>query len=143
MTKKIIIFASLFLLASSCSQAKRPKRVVQETVKQLEASNKIYFDFDSYSLSEVSKKVLNSQVERLKQNNASIIIEGHCDERGTQEYNLALGQRRANAAKNYLISRGIARNRIETISYGKSRPEFLGKDEYNWSKNRRAVIVVK
>ena len=70
-----------------------------------------------------------------------ITIEGHCDERGTREYNLALGDRRANAAKNYLAERGVDPSRISTISYGKERPEALGSDESSWATNRRAVTV--
>ena len=71
-----------------------------------------------------------------------ITVEGHADERGTREYNLALGDRRANAAKNYLVARGIAPARITTISYGKERPVALGSDEESWAQNRRAVTVV-
>ncbi|MBS0504858.1 MAG: OmpA family protein, partial [Proteobacteria bacterium] len=73
--------------------------------------------------------------------NVRVTIEGHADERGTREYNLALGERRANAAKNYLASLGIGAGRISTISYGKERPEALGSDEASWAKNRRAVTV--
>ena len=71
-----------------------------------------------------------------------ITIEGHCDERGTREYNLALGDRRANAAKNYLAARGVDPSRITTISYGKERPIALGSDEASWAQNRRAVTIV-
>ncbi|HEX8668816.1 MAG TPA: OmpA family protein, partial [Allosphingosinicella sp.] len=74
--------------------------------------------------------------------NVRVTIEGHADERGTREYNLALGDRRANAAKNYLVGRGIAPGRINVISYGKERPEALGSDESAWAQNRRAVTVV-
>ncbi len=70
-------------------------------------------------------------------------IEGHCDERGTREYNLALGERRANAAKNYLVALGIDPNRIRTISYGKERPAVIGSNEAAWAQNRRAVTVVR
>ena len=71
-----------------------------------------------------------------------ITIEGHCDERGTREYNLALGDRRANAAKNYLAARGISPSQISTISYGKERPVALGSDDSSWAQNRRAVTIV-
>jgi peptidoglycan-associated lipoprotein len=73
--------------------------------------------------------------------NKRATIEGHCDERGTREYNLALGERRANAAKNYLVSLGVSADRLTTISYGKERPVALGSDEASWAKNRRAVTV--
>ena len=69
-------------------------------------------------------------------------MEGHCDERGTREYNLALGDRRANAAKNYLVARGVDASRISTISYGKERPLALGSDDESWAQNRRAVTIV-
>ena len=69
-------------------------------------------------------------------------VEGHADERGTRDYNLALGERRANAAKNYLVSLGVAADRISTVSYGKERPVALGSDEASWAQNRRAVTVV-
>ncbi|MGZ3266268.1 MAG: OmpA family protein, partial [Croceibacterium sp.] len=74
--------------------------------------------------------------------NIRATIEGHCDERGTREYNIALGDRRANAAKNYLVSLGVPAARLTTVSYGKERPVALGSDEASWAKNRRAVTVV-
>ena len=73
----------------------------------------------------------------------TIDVEGHCDERGTREYNLALGERRANAVKEYLLSRGISANRVQTISYGKERPAVLGSNESAWQQNRRGVSIVK
>ncbi len=80
--------------------------------------------------------------EHFRQNVVSDTIEGHADERGTREYNLALGDRRANAAKNYLAARGVSPARITTISYGKERPIALGSDEASWAQNRRAVTIV-
>jgi peptidoglycan-associated lipoprotein len=78
-----------------------------------------------------------------KHGKLSITVEGHADERGTREYNLALGERRANSVKNYLTSLGVAAKRIETISYGKERPAVMGSNESSWSQNRRSVTVVK
>jgi peptidoglycan-associated lipoprotein len=79
----------------------------------------------------------------LKQNgNARVQIEGHCDERGTTEYNLALGERRANAVREFLMKMGIPKSRIDTISYGKERPSDMGHDDAAWAKNRRAVFVI-
>ena len=72
----------------------------------------------------------------------NVVLEGHADERGTREFNIALGERRATAAKNYLVSQGVAANRISTISYGKERPAVSGNDEGAWSQNRRAVTVI-
>ena len=85
---------------------------------------------------------MHLQAAWLKQyNKTSVIIEGHCDERGTREYNLALGERRANAAKDYLMTYGVSANRISVISYGKERPVDSGSNPLSWSKNRRSVTV--
>ncbi|MFN3944227.1 MAG: peptidoglycan-associated lipoprotein Pal [Allosphingosinicella sp.] len=106
-------------------------------------SDRVFFAFDSYSLDAEARGVLDQQAQWLTRNpNVRVTIEGHADERGTREYNLALGDRRANAARNYLESRGIAASRIQTISWGKERPEALGSNESAWAQNRRAVTVV-
>lgn len=103
----------------------------------------VYFAFDSFSLSADTKNQLKNNLNWLKSNpNSKVQVEGHCDEKGTVEYNMALGDRRANAVKNYLVKSGIARDRIDTISYGKERPADPGHDESAWSKNRRAVFVL-
>lgn len=102
----------------------------------------IYFDLDQYDVDSQDRVILDSQAGWLRQHaNVRITIEGHADERGTREYNLALGGRRANAAKDYLVSLGIPVSRISTISYGKERPKALGSDESAWAQNRRAVTV--
>ena len=89
-----------------------------------------------------ARAILDSQAQWLQRYpNVRITIEGHCDERGTREYNLALGDRRANAAKNYLAARGVSPERMNVISYGKERPAALGSDEAAWAQNRRAVTV--
>ena len=106
-------------------------------------SDTVLFDTDSYDLDGESRAILDRQIEWLQQfPNVRVTMEGHCDERGTREYNLALGDRRANSAKNYLASRGIAASRINVISYGKERPAAMGSDEGAWAQNRRAVTVV-
>jgi peptidoglycan-associated lipoprotein len=92
--------------------------------------------------SEAGKAILAKQAQFLSQNNIKVTVEGHCDERGTREYNLALGEKRAQSVKNFLVSQGVAADRINTISYGKEFPEFLGSNDAAWSKNRRAVTVV-
>ncbi|MEG8037999.1 peptidoglycan-associated lipoprotein Pal [Sphingomonas sp. LR60] len=103
----------------------------------------VLFGLDQYDIDGTARGILDSQAEWLQRYpNVTITIEGHADERGTREYNLALGDRRANAAKNYLAARGIAPSRITTISYGKERPVALGSDEQSWAQNRRAVTVV-
>jgi len=104
--------------------------------------NDIYFDFDMYSIREDAKPALKDLAAWLSGNNAKVIIEGHCDERGTTEYNLALGDRRANATKQYLTASGVSANKIETISYGEEKPQCEEKTESCWSKNRRAHFVV-
>ena len=103
----------------------------------------VYFDLNSSSLNGTSLDILNEQVVWLAQNpDAMVVIEGHCDERGTREYNLALGDRRASAVRDYFIANGIEAGRIRTISYGKERPDVFGSTEAAWSKNRRAVTIV-
>jgi peptidoglycan-associated lipoprotein len=102
----------------------------------------IYFDTDKYDIDSEDAAALRQQAQYLLQySNIRGTIEGHCDERGTREYNLALGERRANAAKNYLVSLGVPAARLTTISYGKERPVALGSDEQAWAQNRRAVTV--
>jgi peptidoglycan-associated lipoprotein len=106
-------------------------------------SDTVHFGYDRYDIDPEAQSILDSQIAWLtKFPNVTVTIEGHCDERGTREYNLALGDRRANAAKNYLAAHGIAPARITTISYGKERPIALGSDEASWAQNRRAVTVV-
>lgn len=103
----------------------------------------IYFDFDKFFVRDDMKPVLEKDAEWLKKNPAvKIKIEGHCDERGSDEYNLALGDRRANSAKKYLANLGIDSNRISTISYGEEKPACKEANESCWSKNRRAEFVV-
>lgn len=105
-------------------------------------SDTVHFALDAYDIDSESRAILDTQAQWLQRYPAvRITIEGHCDERGTREYNLALGDRRANAAKNYLAARGIDSSRITTISYGKERPLALGSDEASWAQNRRAVTV--
>ncbi len=114
-----------------------------EHFKQNVVSDTINFDFDQYDIDARARQILDSQAQWLTQYpNTRITLEGHADERGTREYNLALGDRRANAAKNYLAARGVSPARITTISYGKERPLALGSDEASWAQNRRAVTIV-
>jgi len=106
-------------------------------------SDTILFDTDSYDVDSQDQAILTRQAQWLaKYPNVSVTLEGHCDERGTREYNLALGERRANAAKNFLVGAGVSASRISVISYGKERPVATGSDEESWAQNRRAVTVV-
>jgi|TARA_E500000178_G_scaffold691_2_gene799 peptidoglycan-associated lipoprotein len=106
--------------------------------------NKVYFDFDSSALSADAKSTLNAQAAFLRSNpSVRITVEGHADERGTREYNLALGDRRASAARDFLVAQGIDGARIKTISYGKERPEMVGSNDEAWAKNRRSVSIIR
>jgi peptidoglycan-associated lipoprotein len=106
-------------------------------------SDRIFFDTDTYNVDEQDRQILDAQATWLQRYpNVRVTLEGHADERGTREYNLALGDRRANAAKNYLQSRGIGAERMNVISWGKERPVATGSDETSWAQNRRAVTVV-
>jgi peptidoglycan-associated lipoprotein len=110
---------------------------------QQAGSDTIHFDTDSYDVTPSEQAILTKQAAWLaKYPNVSATIEGHCDERGTREYNLALGDRRANAAKNFLVNAGVAASRLSVISYGKEKPVATGSDEASWAQNRRAVTVV-
>lgn len=106
--------------------------------------DRVFFDFDRYNLKPQARQVLERQATWLKRYPSVVItLEGHCDERGTREYNLALGERRANSAKNYLVALGVNPNRIRTISYGKERPAVAGSNDAAWAQNRRAVTAVR
>lgn len=114
-----------------------------EDFKRSVTSDTVNFGLDQYDIDPTAREILDSQVVWLQRYpNVRVTVEGHADERGTREYNLALGDRRANAAKNYLVARGVSPARITTISYGKERPIALGSDEESWARNRRAVTVV-
>ena len=105
--------------------------------------DRVFFDFDKSSLRADAKTTLAKQAAWLKQYpNYSLTIEGHADERGTREYNLALGEKRANSVKEFLTANGVAAARVKTVSYGKERPVALGSNEAAWSQNRRGVTVL-
>lgn len=108
------------------------------------ALQKIHFDFDKYNIKSEYEGAMKSNGQWLQNNkNASLVIEGHCDSRGTAEYNIALGDRRAKAAKNYLQNLGVDTKRMSTISYGKERPICTTQDEACWAQNRRDEFVAK
>lgn len=115
----------------------------QEDLVQ-QAGDRIYFDSDQSRLTADARQTLDKQAEWLRRNvQVNVWIAGNCDERGTEEYNLALGQRRANADRDYLVAQGIAQSRMETISYGKSRPIDPASTPEAWAKNRNAITSVK
>ncbi len=105
--------------------------------------DRVFFAVNRSSLTSEAKAVLDRQADWLKQNDARFVIEGHADERGTREYNLGLGARRSAAIKDYLIYRGVPADRINTVSFGKERPVATCSSETCWSKNRRAVTVLR
>jgi peptidoglycan-associated lipoprotein len=158
MTKTIAIVSALFLLAacdstpggSSGSKSGQggtanggPVRPGSAEDLTQNVGDRVFFDLDSSTLNAESQQTLDRQAAWLKQYpNVNVTLEGHCDERGTREYNLALGERRAAATKKYLAGVGVAGNRISTISYGKERPAVIGSDESAWGQNRRAVTVL-
>lgn len=127
---------------ASSELAGQPAPGTQEDLT-VSVGDRVFFDYDSAVLSPEATRVLDGQAAWLKQYPDVIVtIEGHTDERGTREYNLALGDRRANAVRNYLVALEISPQRILTISYGEERPAEPGHDETSWARNRRAVTVV-
>lgn len=125
-------------------QAARLQRQQELRDEQAVVSQPSYFDFDQAELNAAAKAQLDRLVSFMDSYPAvRIAVEGHCDQRGTREYNLALGERRANAVRNYLVSNGVSAARIQTISYGKERPAAFGTGEAVWRQNRRAEIVIK
>jgi len=142
------IAATIFLVACSEQQAAAPATttVTPGSVADFRQNvgDRVFFDTDQSTVREDGRATLNKQAEWLKKyTNYQITVEGHCDERGTREYNLALGERRANAARQYLVAQGIPAARIKTISYGKERPDPVGSDEAAWARNRRAVTALQ
>jgi peptidoglycan-associated lipoprotein len=144
----LVVFATLIL--SACSTAKKSGNIDgdvytgKETVKFLASGvpDRIFFATNKSSLTTASRATLRKQATYLRKNKSlNVTIEGHADERGTREYNLALGERRANAAKDYLMTYGISGKRISVISYGKEKPVNPASTSLAWSQNRRSVTV--
>jgi len=115
----------------------------QLTNQLIEVGDRVFFEYDQTVISEEGRDTLLKQAQFLNNNmDISITITGHCDERGTREYNLALGERRASSAKNYLVSLGVDANRISVISYGKEKPSVSGHNDWAWSQNRTAITII-
>jgi len=142
---------ALVMLVAACSKQEEAAAPATTAVTpgsiadfRQNVGDRVFFDTDLSNIREDGRQTLNRQAEWLKKyTQYQITIAGHCDERGTREYNLALGERRANAAKQYLIAQGIPAARISTISYGKERPDPVGSDEAAWARNRRAVTELQ
>ncbi|MGM3174806.1 MULTISPECIES: peptidoglycan-associated lipoprotein Pal [Dickeya] len=111
-------------------------------MQELQRNNIVYFDLDKYDIRPDFAQMLDAHAAFLRSNPSyKVTVEGHADERGTPEYNIALGERRANAVQMYLQGKGVSADQISVVSYGKEKPAVLGHDEAAWSKNRRAVLV--
>lgn len=131
------------VVATMTEQAPQITREEQLQQDLLQVGDRVFFDYDKSTFLPEGEETLRRQAQFLSNNpDVTITIEGHCDERGTREYNIALGERRAEAAKAYLVSLGIDPARVSTISFGKERPAVTGHDEFSWSQNRAAVTVV-
>ena len=141
------IAALMFVAACSNEQAAQPPTTVTPgSVADFRQNvgDRVYFDTDQSTVREDGRATLTKQAAWLKQySNYQITVEGHCDERGTREYNLALGERRATAVRQFLIAQGVPAARLKTISYGKERPEVVGSDEGSWARNRRGVSTLQ
>lgn len=114
---------------------------VQDAEDKIKAATLYYFEFDSYQLNSKARSDLDVAAKVLKVSGAKVRLEGHADERGSRDYNLALGEKRAKAVANYLTVQGVKSNQLEVISYGKEKPAVLGSNEAAWSKNRRVELV--
>jgi len=151
--KNTFLVLALSLLLSACATQKVAKIDSQlqgdvytgtDTVEYLAdgVPDRVFFATNESVLTTASRETLRKQAGWMRKNSdVTVVLEGHADERGTREYNLALGERRANAAKDYLMTYGVASNRISVISYGKERPVDSGSNPLAWSKNRRSVTV--
>ena len=149
--KNAFLIAVACLALSACATSKKSTGQMQgdvytgtDTVEYLAKGvpDRVFFATNETILTTMSRDTLRKQAAWLRENtNVNVVIEGHADERGTREYNLALGERRANAAKDYLMTYGISADRISVISYGKERPVDPGSNPLSWSKNRRSVTV--
>ena len=147
----LVVFASLVLSACATQKVSQPAGQMQgdvytgtDSVEYLAdgVPDRVFFATNESILTTRSRDTLRKQAAWLRENSeVTVVLEGHADERGTREYNLALGERRANAAKDYLMTYGISSNRISVISYGKERPVDSGSNPLAWSKNRRSVTV--
>ena len=147
----LVIAAALLLSACAAKTTKKIETQItgdtftgEETVKYLATGvpDRVFFATNKSVLTTASRDTLRKQAAWLRKNNSiNITVEGHADERGTREYNLALGERRANSAKDYLMTYGVSASRISVISYGKERPVDAGSNPLSWSKNRRSVTV--
>jgi peptidoglycan-associated lipoprotein len=150
-TIKAIAAVAALMLMAACSNTEQAAGPSSTTVTpgsiadfKQNVGDRVYFDTDQSVVREDGRQTLGKQAEWLKKyTNYPITIEGKCDERGTREYNLALGERRANAVRQYLVAQGVPADRVKTISYGKERPEVVGSDEGAWARNRVGITALQ
>ena len=158
MKKTVLALVSTLLLVAACDSSSTDtganggagaaglgngSGILGQTADGTNVGDRVFFALDSSVVDSEGQATLSKQAEWLKQyGTVNVVVEGHADERGTREYNIALGERRATAAKNFLTSQGVAASRISTISYGKERPVVTGNDDTSWAQNRRAVTVL-
>lgn len=148
---KAVVALAALIFAAACSSQQEAAAPATTTVTpgsvadfRQNVGDRVFFDTDQSVVRPDGRETLNRQAEWLKRyTNYQVTVEGHCDERGTREYNFALGERRANAARQYLIAQGIPAARIKTISFGKENPDPPGSDEGAWARNRRAVTALQ
>ncbi len=147
--KALLVGASITLLAAcstTSSDYNEATNASQSQIDELEnrVGDRVFFELDSSAINTEAQETLKKQAAFMAQNSdLKFVVEGHCDERGTREYNLALGERRANAVKQHLISLGVDASRLSTVSFGKERPAVVGTNEFAWSQNRRGVTAAK
>jgi len=121
----------------------RAEASAREAARTAFVNENIHFAFDSFVLSDQAQRILNSKADYLNTNSGvTVTVEGHCDDRGTETYNIALGERRAESVKKFLVDLGVSANQLNTVSYGEERPIAMGQDEASWAKNRRAQFAV-
>ncbi|HJK86574.1 MAG TPA: peptidoglycan-associated lipoprotein Pal [Candidatus Megaira endosymbiont of Nemacystus decipiens] len=146
MIKKILLASVVLTALSGCGYKNKMYKADSKHLMDFQQmiGDRVLFDLNSAAITHTAAKTLKKQADFLKTHDMLMItVEGHCDERGTKAYNLALGEKRAKAVKDYLVAQGIEEMRITTVSYGKERPAVLGHDAEAWAKNRRSVVVIK
>jgi len=147
--KQGLTFAVVMSFLVGCSSGS--KKPVEDTtnvgtsapvqaVEEAPLTNVVYFDFDQYTLTAETRAVLLAHAEKLKGSSMAVRLEGHADERGSREYNMALGEKRANAVRDFLVTQGVNGSSLEVVSFGEERPVATGHDEASWSQNRRVEI---
>ena len=148
--RRFLIFTAIVFGLSACSSTSIERTSDATAVSasttnvysesSLTSSSTVYFSYDKYNIDSIASDKIKNLAAIIKKNELNVRVEGHCDERGTREYNLALGERRANAIAELLIINGVSKANIMTVSYGEEKPSVRGSNESSWSKNRRALI---